>query len=100
MKERICLSCERVTDKMTKDHVVPRVVLRDVLGMIRYAKFCSSVRSINIQPLCSDCNSRKGNRVIDWRSQFHRDRLKSRLKQWGISDQIEFERVEEVSLYG
>lgn len=98
MSDRICLACEEPVDKLTKDHVVPRVVLRDTMGMMRYAKFCSQVRSVNIQPLCSDCNSRKGNRIIDWRDQYEHDRLRNKLKQWGIMEFIEFEDPESVTL--
>ena len=98
MSDRICLSCERKVEKLTKDHVVPRVVLRDILGMLRYARFCSSVRSLNIQPLCSDCNSRKGNRTIDWRTQYEHDVLRNRLKQWGIIEAVNFEDPEGVTL--
>lgn len=98
MSTRTCLACGVEAEKLTKDHVVPRVVLRDTMGMMRYARFCSSVRSVNIQQLCSDCNSRKGSRVIDYREQFEHDRLRNRLKQWGIMKHIEFENPEEVEL--
>lgn len=97
-KDRICLACGEEVEKLTKDHVVPRVVLRDTMGRYRYARFCSRARKVNLQPLCSDCNSRKGDRVIDWRDQYRHDELRSLLKQWGVMDQIEFENPEEVVL--
>lgn len=98
MTDRRCLACEQEVEKLTKDHVVPRVVLRDTMGRWRYARFCSSVRAVNIQHLCSGCNSRKGSRIIDWREQHRHDQLRNRLKQWGIMEHIEFEDPAEVQL--
>jgi 5-methylcytosine-specific restriction endonuclease McrA len=79
-----CLACDNLVEKITKDHVIPRVVLRDAMGITRYAKFCTAARKINLQPMCADCNGRKGSRVIDYRNQFLNDQLRALVKQWGL----------------
>lgn len=85
----VCLACEEEVEKITQDHVVPRVVLRDLMSMARYARFCAAARKTNIQPLCAPCNGKKANRVIDYREQYRHDELKSLLKNWGL--EVEFE---------
>lgn len=88
-KKSVCLACDKEVDKITDDHVVPRVVLRDLMGMARYARFCAAARKINIQPLCAECNGRKANRIIDYREQVRADELKALLKNWNL--EVEFE---------
>lgn len=85
----VCLACEQEVDKITDDHVVPRVVLRDMMTLGRYARFCATARKINIQPLCAPCNGKKANRIIDYRPQYRADQLKALLKNWNL--QVEFE---------
>lgn len=92
----ICLACRQEVDKITKDHVVPRVILRDLMPLPRYARFCAAARKTNLQPLCADCNGRKANRIIDYREQYRADQLKALLKNWGL--QVEFEDPAEVTL--
>lgn len=86
---RTCLSCG--DEGVTKDHVVPRLVLRIILGREDYADFCSTVRKINIQPLCGKCNNAKATRVIDFRPKEQHEELLFYLEEFGIIDQIEFE---------
>ena len=89
MTTTTCLACEEEVEKITKDHVVPRVVLRDMMTIGRYARFCATARKTNIQPLCAPCNGKKANRVIDYRPQHKADELKSLLKNWNLK--VEFE---------
>lgn len=51
---RVCLCCKRSDVKLTADHVIPLSVGGD-----------NSIG--NIQPLCGRCNSKKANKVIDFR---------------------------------
>lgn len=97
MKKKICLACGKQQEKLTKDHVVPRVVLRDLMGVVRYSRFCSVARKVNLQPLCGPCNGRKGSRVIDYREQFRHDELRSLLKNWNIK--VKFEDSSTAALY-
>lgn len=92
----ICLACGEAQDKITKDHVVPRVVLRDLMPLTRYARFCAAARKINLQPLCAPCNGKKASRVIDYRPQYRHDQLRALIKNWGLD--IEFEDPAEVEL--
>ena len=85
----VCVACEQEVEKITQDHVVPRVILRDLMSLARYARFCARARKINIQPMCAPCNGKKANRVIDFRDQKRADELKSLLKNWNLK--VEFE---------
>lgn len=49
-----CLWCEKIGGKLTVDHVVP--ISKGGSGFIS-----------NIQPLCPNCNSRKNNKILDFR---------------------------------
>jgi 5-methylcytosine-specific restriction endonuclease McrA len=84
-----CVSCKVTAGKITKDHVIPRVVLRDLMSMSRRARFCSAARKLNLQPMCAPCNGRKAGRVIDFRVQRRRDELRALVKNWGLP--VEFE---------
>jgi hypothetical protein len=83
-----CLICGE-TENVTKDHVVPRLVLRMLLGREPYAKFCSEVRKDNIQWLCGPHNNEKGTRVIDYRDDDRHAALLAWLDKYGI--EVEFE---------
>lgn len=86
---RTCLRCG--AEGVTKDHVVPRLVLRIMLGREDYADFCSEVRKVNIQPLCGPCNNWKATRVIDFRPPEQHEQLCHYLAKYGIMDKVEFE---------
>lgn len=87
---RVCLSCG-IQEGLTKDHVVPRLVLRILLGREDYADFCSEVRKVNVQPLCGRCNNQKATRIIDFRTQEEHEQLCFYLEKYEIADQVEFE---------
>jgi len=89
MSNSVCLACNEEVEKITKDHVVPRVVLRDMMSLARYARFCATARKRNIQPLCAPCNGKKANRVIDYREQYRSDELRSLLKNWNLKVKFE-----------
>ena len=87
---RRCLVCG--TDEgITRDHVVPRVVLRMVLGREEYFDFCQTVRKANIQPLCGPCNGYKSSRVVDLRGYSGHSRLLDFLEDYDIIDSVVFE---------
>lgn len=56
--DRRCLACRRQMpiEKLTRDHIIP-VGLPGARNQVE-----------NLQPLCKDCNTKKGRRVIDFRS--------------------------------
>lgn len=93
MKERVCVACGRPGD-LTRDHVVPRLILRIMLGREQYAKFCSEVRKVNIQPMCGPDNNKKATRVIDFRPREQHEQLLFYLDKHGILDDVEFENPE------
>lgn len=53
-----CLCCERKDVKLTIDHIIP---------IFRGGKHCAE----NVQPLCGPCNSRKKDKVIDYRKEYY-----------------------------
>lgn len=89
-----CLVCKE-TEGVTRDHVVPRLVLRMVLERETYAHFCSKVRKGNIQPLCGFCNNYKATRVVDLRDDETQAHLLNHLFDYGIYDAIVFEDPDE-----
>lgn len=87
---RKCLRCG--AEPTTRDHVVPRLVLRILLGREQYARFCSEVRKVNLQPLCGPCNNDKGHhQIVDYRSREEHEQLLFYMDKYGILDDIEFE---------
>lgn len=50
----MCLACGSVTEHLTKDHVIP---------IMQGGQDCID----NLQPLCASCNSRKGQKRVDYR---------------------------------
>lgn len=90
MSARKCVVCGEQGD-ITKDHVVPRLVLRIMLGREAYANFCSEVRKVNIQPMCGPDNNLKATRIADLRSPEEHAQLCVYLDKYGILDDIEFE---------
>lgn len=86
---RRCLRCGAV-DNLTRDHVASRVQLRLALGQDEYARFCSKVRKLNIQRLCTQCNNDKGDKSCDLRSKEIRDRLLEAIDEFGIADKIDW----------
>ena len=71
--------------------MVPRLVLRMLLDREVYADFCSTVRKINVQPLCGYCNNFKATRVIDLRDDDIHQVLISYLDKYGIAESVVFE---------
>ena len=53
-----CLCCGRTDVKLTIDHVIPT---------FHGGKHCAE----NVQPLCGPCNSRKKDKVIDYRKEYY-----------------------------
>lgn len=90
MAARRCVVCGE-EGNITKDHVVPRLVLRIMLGREKYADFCSVVRKINIQPMCGPDNNIKATRVADLRTPEEHAQLCEYLDLFGILDSLEFE---------
>lgn len=87
-----CLRCG-VGDNITRDHVVPRATLKQILGRDKYPKFSAESRYVNIQPLCSECNNLKGNRTCDYRDHNKAGDLQMLLHRWGILTLIDFEDI-------
>lgn len=85
-----CLVCY-TKENITRDHVVPRVVLRMVMEREEYFDFCQNVRKANIQPLCGPCNGYKSSRVADLRNATERERLLGFMDDYGIIDRVDFE---------
>lgn len=52
-----CLGCDKPCTEFTIDHITPLSI-------------DWSYELINLQPLCHDCNNRKGDRVIDYRPHY------------------------------
>lgn len=89
-----CVACG-TTDNLTRDHVVPRLVLRMLLERETYAHFCSKVRKVNIQPMCGECNNLKATRVIDLRGEEEHYRLLAFLIDYDIIGKVVFEDPDE-----
>lgn len=79
---KVCLRCG--SEETTKDHVIPKSLLKRQLTRRQYAEWCVEARKINIQPLCSDCNGRKGDKAIDYRPVQDRISLKYLVDKWNI----------------
>lgn len=62
-----CLKCGRAP--VTRDHIVP--LCRGGLN-----------HPANLQPLCKDCNRRKGSAIVDWRSPEQRSAI---LQRWPLT---------------
>lgn len=79
----MCLRCG-VDENITRDHVVPKSVLRLLLDLDEYQRFSAQARYVNIQPLCSGCNNLKGWKAIDYRPRDEHELLLVLLEEWEL----------------
>lgn len=85
-----CLKCGTTND-LTRDHVVPRAVLKCILTRDQYDEFTSNTSRIalNFQVLCTTCNQDKGTDIIDYRETFITAILREHLLiQHGVNIEI------------
>ena len=75
----------------TRDHVVPRVLLKLQLSRDEYHRWSTEARYVNIQPLCADCNGLKGGRAADYRTVEEHAELLDLIAKWGIK--VEWEDI-------
>lgn len=80
--KRQCLRCG-TTEDLTRDHVIPKAVLKRILTRDEYEHFSQKTGrpGLNIQVLCAECNQDKGCTTIDYREPTITDRLRSWLEE-------------------
>lgn len=85
---RVCLKCGS-DNQITRDHVVPRVVLRQAMDLDTYQRFSHESRDVNIQPLCGPCNGEKADKAIDYRPIQEHVNLLLLLERWGLDIEVQ-----------
>lgn len=85
---RKCLKCG-ADEGITRDHVVPRVLLRQAMDLDTYQRFSHESRDVNIQPLCGPCNGEKADRAIDYRPIEEHVKLLLLLERWGLDIEVQ-----------
>lgn len=81
-----CVACGRRTSRLTKDHVVPRDILRKA-GIPE-----GRGGALNIQRICEPCNQKKGNwKAVDYRGDWKLYiSLVELMEYLGLNVEIEF----------
>jgi 5-methylcytosine-specific restriction endonuclease McrA len=79
---------------LTRDHVVPRSVLKSLLGIDKYAEFSAMSRYVNIQILCVECNNKKGSLSIDYRPWNERIDLIMLLRKWKVDGKLMYDLID------